>query len=316
MRTPPGVAAVLAVLLIVLAASAASAASAAPQDPDLPALVSRVAGACVIVGGGSGVLVSADGLVLTCAHVVGVTAGLPVMIRGVSHPARVLGTDPLGDVALLRIEGAAGLPCLSLGDSDALRVGQRVLALGNPFGYSERDWQPTVTLGVVSALHRFQGGYSDAIQTDAPINPGNSGGPLLDLAGDVVGINGRVAVRFGDRVNTGVGYAIPSNQLRRFLPLLEEAEGGSVEHALLEGVRVEAGDDGGSGAQVESVLPGSVAAEAGFRSGDRIVAVESLPVPNGNRFHGILGTFTPGSRLRFAVRRGLEEEEEEEEEEE
>ncbi|GIW71344.1 MAG: serine endoprotease DegQ [Planctomycetota bacterium] len=272
---------------------------------EVQAAVARAAPAFITVSGGSGVVISPEGWALTNHHVVAghrIGDRWWVRLRG-DRPyiAQLVGTDPQGDIALLKLESEQPLPWVPLGDSDALRVGELVLALGNPFGLAE-DAEPTVTLGVVSALHLNRGGYSDAIQTDAPLNPGNSGGPLLNLAGELVGINGRIAVRFGNRMNTGVGYAIPSKQIGRFLPVLRQ--GGVVRHGRLQGVRVRTAEPRGSGAEVTSVARDSDAARAGLQAGDRIVAVDGTPVPSATRLLGVLGTYPAGATVTVEVVRG------------
>ncbi|GAH82002.1 unnamed protein product, partial [marine sediment metagenome] len=162
-------------------------------------------------GGGSGVIIDAEGHAITNYHVVRESEKVNVGLSdGRVLSAVVKGRDPTGDVAVIRIEQGP-FPFAVLGDSDRLQIGQWVLAMGNPFGLAT-DFKPTVTQGVVSGLHRYLPGtiggdliYTDCIQTDAPINPGNSGGPLFDLQGKLVGINGRVSVRpWRGRVNTGV----------------------------------------------------------------------------------------------------------------
>ncbi|MCW8138873.1 MAG: PDZ domain-containing protein, partial [Planctomycetota bacterium] len=213
----------------------------------------------------------------------------------------MIGKDPRGDIALLRLEGKGPYPFVPLADSDRVQAGDAVIALGNPFGFS-KDGTPHVTLGVVSAVHRFQGGYSDAIQTDTAINPGNSGGPLLDLEGRVIGINGRIAVRFGTRANTGVGYAIPANQIREFIPHFRAK--GVVHHGIVPGLVLRDTPRGGDGALVERVTAGSAAAEKGLKAGDVIVEAGGRPVNNPQRFQGIVGTYPAGEKVSIVARRG------------
>ncbi|MCO5167929.1 MAG: trypsin-like peptidase domain-containing protein [Planctomycetes bacterium] len=300
------------VLLAVLALGAPAAraddaalAHARAVERDLVALIERVSQAFVVIGGGSGVIVSPEGDILTNDHVAGsrnVGQTWTVMRPGgVIETARMIGKDPRGDIALLRLEGKGPYPFVPMADSDQVQAGDAVIALGNPFGFS-KDGTPHVTLGVVSAVHRYQGGYSDAIQTDTAINPGNSGGPLLDLEGRVIGINGRIAVRFGTRANTGVGYAIPTNQIRDFIPHFREK--GIVHHGLVPGIVLRDTPRGGDGALVERVTAGSAAAEKGLRAGDVIVEVDGRAVNNPQRFQGIIGTYPAGQTVAIVARRG------------
>ncbi len=269
------------------------------------AAVDLVRPAFVGVGGGSGVCITPDGWILTNHHVAGSGEKWQVTFPSTkTYVARRVGTDERGDICLLKVETPPpeGLPYRPLGDSDALRIGDHAIAVGNPYLLGGEDAQPTVTLGIVSAVHRYQGGYSDCIQTDAPINPGNSGGPLFNMAGEVVGINGRVAVRFGDRVNSGVGFALPPNQLKNFLPLL--MKGGEVPHGSLQGLRTSRGNTNGRGVIVQSVDAGSDAEKAGFKKGDRILRIGPYEVTENNRYLGIIGTYPAGTEVEFFVERG------------
>ncbi|MCI0340089.1 MAG: trypsin-like peptidase domain-containing protein [Planctomycetales bacterium] len=257
-----------------------------------------------VVEGGSGVVITPDGWLVTNHHVVArvkMDARVRVLMPGPRRlSARLVGSDRTGDIALLKIEGEKEpLPFAPLGDSERLRAGEVVIALGNPFSYVGTSGEPTVTVGIVSATHRYEGGYSDAIQTDAPVNPGNSGGPLVNLAGEVVGVNGRVAVRFGNRVNTGVGYAIPANQVRNFLPALQK--GGPVLHGVVEGLGLDPA--AWEGARVAKVAPGSTAERAGFRAGDVVVGAAGLAIGTSSRLAGVIGTFPAGTAMEFAIRR-------------
>jgi serine protease DegQ len=268
-------------------------------------LVAKVSPAYVVIGGGSGVVVSPDGYMLTNHHVAGskpVGQIWRVKIAGRDIlDAKVIGHDPVGDISLLKLDGK-DFTYIPLGDSDAVKVGDYALALGNPFGYS-KDSTPTVTQGVVSAVHRYQDSYSDAIQTDAPINPGNSGGPLINLKGELIGINGRIAFRNGVKINTGIGYAIPANQIQRFMDSFKK--GGIVHHGYLAGIRrIVNTQDGGDGALINDILDDSEASTAGFKKGDIIVEADGRPVEHQARLLGILGTIPAGESVRFKVKRG------------
>ena len=223
-------------------------------------------------GQGSGVLYDPSGLLLTNAHVVEdstrVTVGLS---DGRRVEGKVVGADPVTDLAVVRLVGSGPWPVAPLGNSDSLQVGEWVIAVGNPFGLDQ-----TVTLGIISSLNRNAAklGITDKrlelIQTDAAINPGNSGGPLLDADGAVVGIN--TLVRSGP--GAGLGFAIPINRARSIAQQLVST--GSVSHAMV-GVALEPERDASgamvAGAKVRSVMPGGPAARAGIQPGDVITAV-------------------------------------------
>jgi len=276
-------------------------------EGDLMELIERVSEAYVVIGGGSGIIVSPEGDVLTNHHVAGsrpVGEEWQVILPGTQFETAVMvGTDERGDISLLRLQGEGPWPYVPLADSDAVEVGDACVALGNPFGFS-KDGTPHVTLGVVSAVHRNQGGYSDAIQTDAPINPGNSGGPLIDMSGRLIGINGRIAVRWGNRANSGVGYAIPTNQIKAFVPHFREK--GEVGHGTVRGLNLENSDEGGTGAIVKAVGRRSGAHERGLRAGDVIVEAGGRPVHSVQRFQGILGTYPAGVDVPVVVMRGAD----------
>jgi serine protease Do len=219
---------------------------------------------------GSGFVVSADGYVVTNNHVVDGVDLIEVQFHDRRKlEAEIVGQDPKTDIALIRVKGAEDLHVLNLGDSDALLPGDWVVAIGNPFGLDH-----TVTVGIVSATGRDigQGPYDDFIQTDAAINPGNSGGPLLNLAGEVVGVNTAI----NPRANT-IGFAVPSNMVGEILPQLRES--GSVTRGWL-GVSVQTVTpelaevfdlDEEHGALVAQVMPDSPAEDAGIERGDVIV---------------------------------------------
>jgi len=287
-------------------ALAPAIARAKAVEAEFQALAEKTSPAFLVVGGGSGALITADGWALTNHHVVSSRqVGDRWWVRrggGERLRATLVGIDPRGDIAILKCESAVPLPFLPLADSDALEIGDMVIALGNPYGFATRDAAPTVTLGIVSAVHANRQNYSDAIQTDAAINPGNSGGPLVNRAGELIGINGRVAVRFGNRMNTGVGYAIPSNQIRMFLPKLKA--GGTVAHGWVPGVTlVDTADGGGAGALVEQVTKGGAAETMGLRAGDVIVKVGDRPVRTPSAYFGAIGAYPAGAAVPLVVQR-------------
>ncbi|MHC5077803.1 MAG: trypsin-like peptidase domain-containing protein [Planctomycetota bacterium] len=297
-------------LLIALVACPVSAGDGVPKEAkaieeNLVNLVARVSRAYVMIGGGSGVVITPDGWMLTNNHVIAQqrrkrvwTVMLPIHKP---YKADLVGRDQTGDIALLKIRNVSDLPHVPLGDSDALKPGHLVVALGNPYSHAFRTAEPTVTFGIVSAVHRNQWTYSDAIQTDAPLNPGNSGGPLINLREELVGINGRVRVRFGSKQNTGVGLAIPSNQIRRFLPLLRK---GDVYHGKITELDFKRGAGRSLTLEVASVKQGSPAEAAGFRTGDRILTVDGQVVWNHQRFEGAIHAFPEGETVSIGVDRG------------
>jgi serine protease Do len=251
-------------------------------------------------GAGSGFIVDADGYVVTNAHVVDGADEVVVKLKDEREfTARVVGKDDKLDLALLKIDHAGRLPAVKLGDSEKLRVGEHVLAVGNPFGLGS-----TVTLGIVSAKTRAIGAgpYEAFIQTDASINPGNSGGPLFDLSGRVVGIN--AAIRPGA---DGIGFAIPVNDLEDVLAQLRET--GHVERGRL-GLRFQQvtpdlakalGLSSSHGALVAEVEKNSPASEAGIVDGDVIVAVDGHDVVQSNELARAVARHAPGSHVTIDV---------------
>jgi serine protease Do len=232
---------------------------------------------------GSGVVVSADGYLLTNTHVVGDPRADVTVVLGDKRelPARIIGVDPLTDIAVLKIEGR-DLPAIPWGDSSRLKIAEWVLAIGNPYQLSQ-----TVTLGIVSAIGRsLEGrvaGYEDFIQTDAAINPGNSGGALINGRGELVGINTAIFSQSGGY--QGIGFAVPSNLARRVMDdlirhgVVRRGTIGVTEVAsLTTSLAEQLGVTTTRGAVVLRVMPGSAAAEAGIRRGDVIVEFNGQPV--------------------------------------
>lgn len=247
-------------------------------------------------GGGSGILIDEKGFGITNYHVVasmlGSRSGFGGLSEGKRYHLRVLGVDPIGDVAMFQLSGRDTFPVSPMGDSDLVRVGDTALALGNPFSLTE-DEMPTLSLGLVTGVHRYQWGvkgnltYSDCIQIDAPINPGNSGGPLFNELGDVIGINGRISINTRGRFNVGFGYAITSNQIRRFMPLLRA--GGLAQHGSFEATV----EENRHLAVIDKIRSAGPAYRAGLRRGDRILAIDNTPIKSSNHFVSIIGTY-PG----------------------
>jgi S1-C subfamily serine protease len=254
------------------------------------------------LGGGSGVLVAPDGYALTNSHVVHGASGIEATLNdGRTLLADVFGDDPATDLALLRLPGS-DLPFAALGDSNALRVGDWVIAVGSPYGLSF-----TVTSGIVSALGRsLRSGergraIEGVIQTDAPLNPGNSGGPLLDAEGTVVGIN--TAVFFPAQ---GLCFAIPSrtashvtSEILRHGRVRRAWLGVSAEELLLPARVVEVNAlSGNRGVAVRDIEAGSPAAAAGLRGGDILVALDGQPVATVSDLHRLLSGEAIGRALR------------------
>lgn len=255
-------------------------------------------------GGGSGVVISPDGYALTNFHVVQ-PAGTYMkcsMADDRLYDAVVVGIDPVGDVALIKLLGRNDFPAAPLANSDLVRAGDWCFAVGNPFLLAT-DFQPTVTYGMVSGVHRYQypSGtlieYADCIQTDASINPGNSGGPLFNAKGEVVGINGRISFEKRVRVNVGVGYAISINQIKHFLGCLHS--GRIVDHATW-GVTV-ANSEGK--VLVGNILETSDAWRRGLRYDDEIVAFGGRKIDTVNALKNVLGIYPKGWRVSVTYRR-------------
>ena len=256
-------------------------------------------------GGGSGVVITPDGYCLTNFHV-SKPAGNHMqcsMPDGKMYDAVIVGLDPTGDVALIKLLGREDFPHATLADSDKVRVGDWCFAVGNPFLLAT-DLQPSVSWGIVSGTHRYQypAGtlleYADCIQTDAAINPGNSGGPLYDAHGDLIGINGRGSFEKRGRVNVGVGYAISINQIKHFMGQLRS--GRIVDHATL-GASVATDADGR--VMVSDILETSDAYRRGLRYNDELVAFGGRPITTVNGFKNALGIFPKGWRVPLSYRR-------------
>lgn len=279
----------------------------ADHEADLVPLCAKVKPAFVFIAGGSGVVISPDGVMLTNNHVIAGKRTFDVRLGdGSSFKAKLLGTDPHGDLAALRLELKDGqtVPHLPLGDSDALAVGDETLAVGNPFGLGVIDQSPTFTAGIVSALHHTQGTYTECIVTDTEVNPGNSGGPLITMNGAVVGINGQIATRFGLRSNTGLGFAISAKQAKIWLPRLKEAGGGEVKHGRIPGLAFEEKKEGTAvRVVIKDVAEGSAAATIGFQPGDRVLGIEHAPIPSLIRLAALIGMYPEGHEVKVAVDR-------------
>ena len=258
------------------------------------------------VGAGSGFVIDPSGFVVTNNHVVGNSSRVVVSLQdGSEHTARVVGTDELTDLALLRIETGRSLPSVPWGSSARARVGSWVLAAGNPFGLGG-----SVTTGIISARGREIGAgpFDDFIQTDAAINPGNSGGPLFNMAGEVIGIS--TAIYSPSGANAGIGFATPSDLARPVVDQLRRE--GRVERGWL-GVSVqdvvpeEARSAGTSGAKrgvlVAGVERNSPANRAGLRQGDLVIALNGEPISTSRALVRNVAALPPGQTMRLTVLR-------------
>ena len=257
-------------------------------------------------GLGSGVVIKSDGYILTNNHVIDGADKITVEFAdGKSAVAKLVGSDPPTDLAVLKVE-QTGLPTLSYGDSDAARVGDVVLAFGNPLAVGQ-----TVTMGIVSAKGRAtgvgDGSYEDFLQTDAPINQGNSGGALVDLQGQLLGINAQILSPSGG--NIGLGFAIPASMARAVADQL--IKDGKVHRSKL-GVTVQAitpelaeglGISQLRGALVSGVEPGSPGEKAGLREGDVITALDGQPLADSNQLRNKVATSAPNRPVELTVLR-------------
>ena len=252
-------------------------------------------------GGGSGVLYDPEGYALTNYHVVkgaGV-AGWGGLADGKMYKWKLIGIDPGGDLAIIKLEGKKSFPYSELGDSDTVRLGEFAMAMGNPFILAE-DQTPTVTLGIVSGVKRWQGGtgstgtmlvYGNCIQIDSSINPGNSGGPLFNMKGEVIGINGRGSFEERGRVNVGVGYAISINQAKTFIPEMMATK--VAQHGTLDATFGNRGDFGGKVVCTQVNLD-SRAAKNGLDLGDHLVRFAGVDIHSANEFTNLISTLPAG----------------------
>jgi putative serine protease PepD len=272
-------------------------------------------------GSGSGIILSEDGEILTNDHVVELaSAGGRISVsfqNGDQAAAEVVGTDPLTDTAVIKAEDVSGLTPATIGESGNLDIGQDVVAVGSPFGLDS-----TVTSGIVSALDRPVSVGTDAegrsttypaIQTDAAINPGNSGGPLVDMNGDVVGINSSIRTSGssvgGQGGSIGLGFAIPIDEV---MPVIEQMLNGETPtHARLgitvSDVEQQAGELPLEGAQVQEVTSGSTAEDAGLERGDVITKLDDTHITSADSLVATIRSYRPGDEVTLTYRRGDDE---------
>jgi putative serine protease PepD len=283
----------------------------------LPSVVSVVALTQQGEGEGSGVVLTDSGLIHTNNHVIDGADTLTVQFNdGTIADANVVGADPTDDLAVIRASGVSGLTPAKLGTSSTVKVGQQVVAIGSPLGLSA-----TVTTGIVSALNRpvrtqsaesqqQQGTVLSAIQTDAAINPGNSGGPLVNMSGQVIGINSAIAALSsgagGQSGSIGVGFAIPIDQAYRIAQ--EIINTGSATHAVLGANVTDASDRSRgitTGATIAEVVPKSGAAKAGLKAGDIVTKVDSVPIESADALVATIRSSAPGGTISLTyVRNG------------
>jgi serine protease Do len=264
-------------------------------------------------GLGSGFIIRPDGAIVTNAHVVAGASRIQVALRdGTTYPARLIGIDETNDLAVIKID-AKNLPVAPLGSSTDLLIGEWAIAIGNPYGFILANSEPSVTAGVVSGTGRNlatpsegAGVYVDMIQTDASINPGNSGGPLVDAAGEVIGVNSSIFSPSGGSV--GIGFAIPINRARR---VAEDLLAHGVVRRPWIGIQPElsrtSGATGNSGVVVASVVPGSPAARSGIRPGDVITRSRNRVLHNPYDWYAELLELRVGDNDSLLVKRGSRE---------
>ena len=258
------------------------------------------------IGSGSGVIIREDGYIVTNNHVIENASKIEVTLNNnQTYPATLVGTDPATDVALLKID-ASGLPVIPFGDSDKLRLGEWVIAIGSPY-----DLRSTITAGIVSAKGRSMPNYTGEfkiesfIQTDAAVNPGNSGGALVDRAGNLVGINTAIISKTGSY--TGYSFAVPSNIVKKIAYDLMDF--GSVKRAVL-GITMQPIDDkiaeelklsSRNGVYINEVSKGGAADVAGIKSGDVLIAIDSTRITNPASVQEAVSRFSPGDEAAITV---------------
>ncbi len=283
---------------------AGAAAAAMPSTVDIRVVTSQG------VAEGSGVILTADGAVLTNNHVVSGSNGTisVTLADGSEHTATVVGTSPSYDLAVLRMQNVSGLTAATLGRSADLQVGQQVVAIGSPQGLTG-----TVTAGIVSALNRTVGVQGEdgsavvynGLQTDAPINQGNSGGPLVNLDGQVIGINSAIATAGQSSGSIGLGFTIPIDQARRVAQ--EILDTGSATKPVLGvqgGQQSTQQEQAAGGATIAAVQDGSAAATAGLKAGDVVTKVGDARVEDFSDLVARIGSYAPGDKVTLTVESG------------
>jgi serine protease Do len=272
-----------------------------------------------IKGLGSGFIISEDGYIVTNDHVAGNATEITVtMTNGKHYKARIIGSDPVTDICLLKID-EKNLPFITFGNSNDVIIGEWVIALGNPFGLFELNDKPTVTVGVISATgmnlepinNRF---YLNMLQTDAAINGGNSGGPLVNSLGEVIGMNTLIFTGgSGSQGNIGLGFAIPINKIKRIIDELKST--GKIDRDFDIGLRIQSLDesianyynlDDTRGVIITQVLPRSAASRSGLKVGDIILQVDEYKINNEQTLIGVFQEFRTGQTISVKILRDNE----------
>jgi len=267
---------------------------------------------------GSGYIISPDGYIVTNDHVAGNASRITVTLTdGISYDAKLIGSDPVSDIALLKIDGE-NFPYIEPGNSDEIIIGEWAIALGNPFGLFEVNDKPTVTVGVISATSmnlepindRY---YLNMIQTDAAINGGNSGGPLVNSLGEVIGMNTLIFTA-GSQGSIGLGFAIPINKVKTIIAELKEK--GKIDRDFEIGMRIQSIDESiakyynlerTKGVIITKVYPGTPSDKAGLQVGDIILKINEFQINNDNTIFGVFYEFRTGQEIDISIFRDGEE---------
>ncbi len=267
---------------------------------------------------GSGYIISPDGYIVTNDHVAGNASRITITLTdGISYDAKLIGSDPVSDIALLKIDGE-NFPYIEPGNSDEIIIGEWAIALGNPFGLFEVNDKPTVTVGVISATSmnlepindRY---YLNMIQTDAAINGGNSGGPLVNSLGEVIGMNTLIFTA-GSQGSIGLGFAIPINKVKSIIKELKEK--GKIDRDFEIGMRIQSIDESiakyynlerTKGVIITKVYPGTPSDKAGLQVGDIILKINEFQINNDNTIFGVFYEFRTGQEIDISIFRDGEE---------
>jgi len=267
---------------------------------------------------GSGYIISPEGYIVTNDHVAGNASRITVTLTdGISYDAELIGSDPVSDIALLKIDGE-NFPYVEPGNSDEIIIGEWVIALGNPFGLFEVNDKPTVTVGVISATgmnlepikDRY---YLNMIQTDAAINGGNSGGPLVNSLGEVIGMNTLIFTA-GSQGSIGLGFAIPINKVKTIIEELKDK--GKIDRNFEIGMRIQSIDesiakyynlDRTKGVIITKIYPGTPSDKAGLQVGDIILKINEFQINNDNTIFGVFYEFRTGQEIDIVIFRDEEE---------